>query len=588
MAVNLSTFVVNDPVTEINLPKSWAIWQGGSQVSWVQNISTTYSDSAWNFNIVTPNPNIILNRKILIGIPLQLTWTGNSGNVAVPLIQYGVFDAFKPWPVNSLINTTTAIINNASISLNNNDIFPWLFWYHQNNAAEALYNSTSPKMLDYSQEYTDLDASPMNPLLGYTNGNTPHTNRRAVIPVYWSVNNSTNAQCSVFLIEEIVIPPFYYGKENEPGLIGVQNLQFNFNITGNMQKIWSHSTGSPSTINSFTVTCQNVTGLPPGLQSPTLYLQYITPATTMSIPDVTTYSYYEIQRYPTEVGLITSGSTYTFNSNNIQLNSIPNLVYIFLRQKNADLTPESTISFPRIDSVSLNFNNKSGLLSGATTVDLYKLSAKNGLQMSYQEWYGITGTSNVAVNCTGPGSILCLRFGSDIGLSEGEAPGVKGTYQFQCTVNGTYTGSINKNFTLYVVVVSEGVLTIGNNSASTQIGLVSPADIANTANLPKANYNELTTIYGRGGNFITGVKTFLTGIRKGVDAVAPLAHKAIDFWQNKVSPGLESMGVGCNASGGRRHKKRRHYGYGGGDLPDYGGGELLGLEELRKRARYND
>lgn len=168
------------------------------------------------------------------------------------------------------------------------------------------------------------------------------------------------------------------------------------------------------------------------------------------------------RRYPTDANASIAGATgtSTLQSSNIQLQSIPRRMYIYARIKNSDLLYTDTDTFLGITSISINWNNRSGLLSSATPYDLYNISKKNGCNLSWTEWSG--GPNYVALGGTNTaygtvGSVLCLEFGTDIGLQDLECPGIDGTYQLQMAVgvkNINQTRAITP--TLYIVTVNEG------------------------------------------------------------------------------------------------------------------------------------
>ena len=67
-------------------------------------------------------------------------------------------------------------------------------------------------------------------------------------------------------------------------------------------------------------------------------------------------------------------------------------------------------------------------MSSASKQDLYKMSVKNGCNMSWQQWAGdaVQTLSNGASFGT-VGSVLAIDFGDDIGLDSTLAPGILGT-----------------------------------------------------------------------------------------------------------------------------------------------------------------
>jgi hypothetical protein len=135
------------------------------------------------------------------------------------------------------------------------------------------------------------------------------------------------------------------------------------------------------------------TNFPQG-NRPVLNTIYITPKETEQLGPLTgcSYPYFEVQKFVTQLGSFTSQSSQTITSNNIQLNSIPYKIYIYVREsENALLnTCAVTDTFFRINSVSIQYFAENGILSSATPQQLYKflgcrcnMFSLNGIQLVF-------------------------------------------------------------------------------------------------------------------------------------------------------------------------------------------------------------
>jgi len=251
--------------------------------------------------------------------------------------------------------------------------------------------------------------------------------------------------------------------------------------------------------------------------------------------------------------------------------------------------------------------NISGILSTATARNLYKLSLKNGCNLSWTQWSGgptniMAGGTNTLVGTVG--SILALEFGTDIALPETVAAGVQGTFQFKCNVtvkNVNQTDTITSP-TLKIVTIDEGLVTIEGNKCIKQIAPLSIDDVLRSKQSPTVDYNDLMDAYG--GNFMTGLKDFGKKIWEGVKKVGkhvlpvakellPLAKKLAPILLKEFPKILPLLGLGegggyahgSSVVGGRRRrvgrpKKRGRKKKKGGILI---GGELISRAELRRR-----
>ena len=101
--------------------------------------------------------------------------------------------------------------------------------------------------------------------------------------------------------------------------------------------------------------------------------------------------YVDYPRYITSqqnTNVINAGNSSDIVINNIQLNQIPDRFVIVVRKRLSDQTARDANAFFAINTVSVNFNNASGLLSSATPQDLWRTSVANG---SKQSWYEFSG-----------------------------------------------------------------------------------------------------------------------------------------------------------------------------------------------------
>ena len=78
------------------------------------------------------------------------------------------------------------------------------------------------------------------------------------------------------------------------------------------------------------------------------------------------------------------------------------------------------------------------ILSSASSHDLYKISVANGLQDTWEQWWGITTkNSDMATKVGTTGSFMKLMFGKDITLQAGEHVGKVSAYNLQLSLNVT-------------------------------------------------------------------------------------------------------------------------------------------------------
>ena len=204
--------------------------------------------------------------------------------------------------------------------------------------------------------------------------------------------------------------------------------------------------------------------------------------------------------------ILLPGVNRTFTNNAIQLSTVPRCIYIYASRPNSTKTFETTDTFFRINSLSLNYLNVSGQFSSMTINDLYNMSVKNGCDLSWCEWSGLTNN-----------------------ISDSTSDGL--------------VGSVNQVDTLGVqlstILVYDGLMTIENGNMNTQIGIIDSNDVLQTrANGSWENQPSGESLYG--GSMFGKVGHFLSMGKRALDVACNLKEKL----------GGELVNSGHGSSGG--------------------------------------
>ena len=510
--------------TKVYSRKPYGILRGGSQTSWKPVISTSYSNTSITFTAPPPNPKIFVDRKVLFNIPLLVTLNG-SLPIGQTIFQAGK-QAPRAHPIPMITTTAQCTLNNTSVSINTNDVIDAFFHYWDPVKKREIDDSLSPSMLDQSQEYSDLNGSIRNPLNSYLSSVSGADTARGAFN--FQVLTNTNLQATILLnvTDFIYLPPFLSDQEDSEAFIGIQTMDFNFTM-GSLERCMSIDNVSGPAISSVTAVINS---------NPQLFFNYITPNPIIAVPESVIYPYFEIQRFSSNVGILAPNVAKTISTNNIQLKSIPQRMYLLARRSNIDRTPFTTDTYGYISNVTIDWNNRTGLLSSARPQDLFKMCVANGLQLSwtqFSQWVG---------------SPLCVVFGKDISVEPNEVPGILGTYQLQLSAtvqNLNQDNSVNYDF--YVITVSEGVITIENNRSITQIGVVSAEDVLHSLNAPMIDYNEV--MHMRGASFWGNIKDFFVkayhGAKDVYDKVSPYVVPVV----KGVLEAKKLLGYGAHSGG---------------------------------------
>ena len=618
----LSVVEVRDPRTILMNKREYAALRAGSQTTWKPYTTTSVSSSSIQFSCPPPSGGFIVDRKQYFMLPIRLTFTGTAP-VGQLLLNPGQ-DCPRAYPISSSIDVLQSTINNQGVSSNIADIIQALMHFNTDEDLSNLDYSMTPNLLDQSQAYSQLFGTNRSPMAFYGDTIDKTMYSRASFPFTVVSNTNTSAIIDMLCCEPLYLSPFYFGKSNESGFYNVTTMDFNItflNQAGN--RMWSHdavSVGVPTTITGIQATFNNFSpNFTYAVNQPLMLFQYITPNETQIIPYNVpiTYPYFETLRFSTDSSnAIAPGSQWNFVSNNIQLNSIPRRMYVFVRERNADLysTPNNPDTYFSIEApFNVQWENQNNLFASATKQDLYKMSVKNHCNLDWIQWSAgpvMAQDSFVTANQIGTvGSLICIEFASDIGLSSLDAPGK--LKQGMLQIQGVATNVSNRPITpsLYILIINEGTFTVeGLGKSSTNIGVISSEDILNARQAPFVNYKDVEEI--NGGNFLSGLKSFgnkLLNVGKeaneflksshlisGVSGLIP--HPAAQI----ISQGSKALGYGNYGEGGCEQCGQcmgsgcmccRGTGvmvggdYGGDDGGDYGGALRLHRRALRKHLR---
>jgi hypothetical protein len=484
------------------------------------------------------------------------------------------------------MTSLSVTINTQQVNINMSDVIQALLRYNNYQHEREYDHSIMPAMMDQFQTYEEGYGTTRNPLGSYgdcyemARGAYPYTAINN--PVGLGPGTPVTATVSMLLTEPIFLSPFLFQGDDRNGFIGILTFDFNINF-GNLGNMWCHSNAGGSTLTSVSGHFTS---------NPLLLFTYLTPKILKPIMPSYVYGYWEVQRYPTIYGAVNPNQTVQIQSQNIQLNTIPTSIILFVRRNNNDQTFNTTDTFFRINQVQVNFDNQTNLLASATELDLYNIAKSNGCSLSWEQWHGTTNVfNNTSANGTTlgtVGSILKLKYGKQIGLTSTQSPGLLGTYQLQININVTNVNQSQAiNAVFYIVTISEGTFTITNNRAITEIGVMTKKDILDAREAPYMDYDMIKNVYG--GDFLDDISRFGNTVWSGIKGVVSDIGEAIpkalrlanDSFPNalglasKVAPfvglgegGCEDGGnlIGDGVVGGRmiprsalKHRMRRRY-----------------------------
>lgn len=494
------------------------------------------------FSISPPSTQTIVDRNVRIKIYLEVK--------ADNPFQIGLNSAVRQYPIASITDTIVTQINGETFSQNTADFIHSLGSYNTGALERNKSLSTTAAMPDSYQEYSDWATygSGKNPLSSY--GENSYEQTRG------GINYKIAPDAKSFrveLTEPFFLSPFYSGHGDEQeGFVNINQMNITFRWTSLLRKIISQSTlgGSLGNIDvSF-------------YQAPEILINYLTPDLTQMLPSVQTLPYVQQQEYIRPVGIVQPNASVTLLSDSVKLSMIPDRMYLFCRHTRSSMTENTSDSFLKINRVRVNWNNQSSLLGTASQEQLFEMSSRAGLDMTFPQFQNYRG------------SVFCLQYGKDIGLLDSECPGVAGQYTVSTQIDITNTSSVAGDFEFFMVFSMGGMVSIFENGCRASIGNLTQGDVLEARmNAPRMDYHEANRLSG--GGFFDGLKRFANNVSRGVENVSRVVGdvaSAIPLpFAQQVAQGARSVGniarsiknetggrlVGGRASGGSMLSRRR-------------------------------
>lgn len=585
----MSTFgtcLILDPVIgDITSELVYAVQTGAAQKTAQSFQATSASNSSIVFSIQVPSENIVVDRAVTVSAQVYLTV--NIGTAAVGAgvpagelaFNLGLTDSLQAFPLNKLFTTAQSTINNVSVSSNEQDIVDALL--RMNNSRELYrYNSTTTSLPDqaylnyqdavlannnplasYNTASYDVDQiprgafpvivnTPSNPIVHHiTGGGTDDSLVSTDVDDWWTIPITFQT------IEPLLtLSPFTWcdPEYNAQGLVGINNMSFNFTIDNSCKRVWSSafSYGGPYTVSLGWAGFNNNNPF----QNVQMQFEFLSTQPTQLIASKNVCPYYDYARYISNAnGGVTfnPGVPATFTSNTIQINQIPDYFIVYARIPMSQQTVLDSASFLTINNVSVNFNNASGLLSSFSQNQLWNMSRKAGLNMNYDEWRGTSLRNSVngegeLVNTTG--SILVIDAAS-LSLPSYLVAGNLGNFQFQITLNMTnyYAAAIQPE--LVIITANSGIFVTEQGTSTTFTGI-----LTKELTLSTQEQKDTPAISRVTDERMIGGKMLHRGIARHPKYVAQHMKKMSG---SGYSTGISGAGYSTGISGGAMQKKSK-------------------------------
>ena len=555
---NFKTCLIQDSrIANITDEETFAVLDGPSQSNYQNFTATSQSASSIVWNVQIPSENIVIDRHLLMQSTITLTLTLSSSTISgmngaeapneVCVFDYGLTDSLQAFPFNSLCTTQQMSINNATVSQNTKDILPMLLRMYDRRKLNR-YNSMCPSLPDcfyanysngvgclnnvlggYNQQSLDEDFTPRG-AFPVTITNVFHTYDEGADTLYDNAlvmqEGTTNNTWSIVL-QFTTTEPFIClspwtntNSNNQAGLVGINNLSCNLNIDSTCSRVFSTSlpyisgialgaTASAMSTPNGNGTTSFTTGTAiSAFQNSQLLFNFLSlqPEQYKKISSKNCVPYLDYPRYLSSqqtTTSITAGATATLTSQSLQINQIPDLLLICVRKPMSSQTFTDASAFLTINSISLSFNNTSGILSTANQQQLYNISYQNGSSQTFYEFSGsafnnqtgatidlatgepvystTTTTIGKGASVGTIGSLLVLNPVLNFNLPSYLSNSSLGQFNLYFTVSVTnQLGATISNPEICVVCVNSGIFTTQLGTSIINTGILTKEDVLKT------------------------------------------------------------------------------------------------------------
>ena len=540
---NFKTVLIQESaIADLTSEETFGVYSGGAEKTLQKFLATSASNNSLIWNIQVPSESVVVSRHPLlqtnINFTINITNAVPNGQLA---LNYGSTDALQFFALQSLFTNYSVMINNTSITTNLQDILPQISQMYDKREL-TRNNSTTTSLPDNSFGLYSSAVGTNNNALGSafdTSYDTSFQPRgafqlRGLFPARFVggvyQDNSllstgvANETWKVYVFATVAEPllalsPFVdLNADNSSGLLGVNTITLTCNVDSSCKRLWStanstivanNQTGYITSINLGTAGAPVGSGALStssiGFEDTYMLMEFLSlqPSQASQLSSKCVVGYMDYPRYITpasNLATILPAAGFSLTSQNIQLNSVPDLFIICVRQQMSTQSWYNTSGFLDLTQISISFNNKSGILASANQQQLFNLSSKNGSCQTWQEfsggYYGNSIGGN-GVNIPSIGSLLVLNPSLDFGLEDSLSASSLGQFNFMITISGVNQYPYQIQPEIVVITANSGLFITEAGVSQTYQGILSKTDVLNAkAQRPVVDTEEYTRLIG--------------------------------------------------------------------------------------------
>lgn len=582
----------------------YAVQKSGQNITVAEFNAISATPNSHTYNIQVPSETTIIDRRVIwestvvakVTIPAAASAAALAAGVPAGTLaaNLGVSNALGAFPLHSACLTQQFTINNNTVSINMSDVLPVILRFHDKREL-MRYNGMCPNMFDTYNRYSDGVGGNNNVLGNYSTASLDNDlyARGSFLDVQVSGTNAfDSAGASVitqlpalngaaaieyyvkFTVREpLLASPFMWCKSSHSGMgfYGIQNLNVVFNMaTDNTSRIWrsgnlwESNSAAPATISVVSYSNSK------------LIFNFLTPKPSDMLSARNVVPYWEMPRYlstqtstiPFATRVNTTASTATIlNPANArltftttQLNQIPDKLLIFVRKAKASQLISDCDFALAIRSISINFNNQSGILASATQDQLFRYSVEAGSNQSWEEFRGyatVASATGQGKQIATSGSYLMLDMGRHVQITEDYySSGSLGNFnlQFSIEVSNYSEAPIQQvgdmPIEMVLITLNSGLFVCEKGQSATYTGILTKDDVLSASQQAPHSTGDVERLVGGGlldklGSVASAVAPAL--IRTGKEALASSEHPYA-----KMGDKALKMICGSARTGGRK------------------------------------
>ena len=479
----------------------YALKEGSAVTAFVPLISSSHSIQNTTFNLNNISDFVCRDSRMVLNITVVATLAVSNPTEAPINFINGQNIGLKQYPLNRCINSIQHQINQASYTLNTNDIIDSLARVNLLPQDCNFYENSQPDLIDSYANATGTELSPIASYASTIAGDgvyKPRTLKLSVkvngassisIPA-GAVNLPVTISCELY--EPLISPFNNISKKDARGLYAITgeliNIQWVSDLWNNM---FAFVLPVGLTISSSTVSL--------GSQA-NLQCIYLTPKedTIAEVPRQSVYQYndYSIFTNTINAGLpvVAHATISNVSSQVVNFTNLPQKILVYARLSNGSRTVATPDKYLKIKSLQFTFDNGLPQFAGASPDQLFDISVRNGLEMPRAcfKQESLNYLSEVEQELYGCGSMLIIDPCLDASVRPSDTTGSGGRYIFQIQ-NSTFENATDIDFasvTLYVVGVNSAILERSGSQYRNFLLTTPPDAINHIKSLPAINHQQ--------------------------------------------------------------------------------------------------